>query len=398
VSALEDDIAAVARIGAVPTILRVMSQITGLRLALVARVTQDQWTACAVLDQMGFGLDVGDHVEVATTLCSRVRDTHLPVIIEHASAEPEFCDHPTPRMYGFESYIALPIFRAGGEYFGTICALDARPATLRDDRTVATIQLFAELISTQLTAEEASARDREALASERETAMLREQFIAVLGHDLRNPLSAIVTGSEFLLELPLGHTERRVLERVRSSGDRMARLIDDVMDFARGRLGGGMPVDLEPVDVAALVGQVVDEIAGSHPDRPVLVDCAHAGTARLDRPRVAQLLSNLVANAVEHSPADEPVQVAVAGGADRVEVTVRNRGAPIDPATLPRLFEPYVRAARKGARPGLGLGLYIAAEIARAHGGTIRAESSAGDGTTFTVELPRSLRPLADAG
>ena len=390
VDRLEADIAAVARIGAVPTILRVVSEITGLRFALVARVTPDSWTACAVLDRMDFGLGVGDQLDVAKTLCSQVRDTHEPIIIEHASVEPDFREHPVPRLYGLESYIAVPIFRADGEYFGNVCALDPAPATLRDEKTLGMMKLFAELISLQLTAEEDSLRDREALADERETADLREQFIAVLGHDLRNPLSAIMMSTGFLLALPQEPRQKTVLERIQGSSERMSRMIDDILDFARGRLGGGMPLDLERVDVAALVGEVVDEIAGAHPGRAVRIAPSGAGTASLDRSRVAQMLSNLVANAVEHGPAGEPVDVTVTGDADRVVLAVHNRGDPIPPEVVARLFEPYVRPQRKGPQPGLGLGLYIAAEIARAHGGSIRAASSAEDGTTFTVELPRS--------
>src|SRR5215218_6663002 len=108
---IEADIAAIARISAVPTILKVISETTGLRLALVARVTEGAWTACAVLDRMEFGLSVGDNLDVATTLCSEVRATNQAIIIEHASAEPRFCEHPTPRMYGFESYISTPLYR-----------------------------------------------------------------------------------------------------------------------------------------------------------------------------------------------------------------------------------------------------------------------------------------------
>lgn len=386
---LQADIAAVARIGAVPTILRVVSEITGLRLALVARVTRESWVACAVLDRMEFGLAVGDQLEVATTLCSEVRDSHEPIVIEHASREPAFCDHPTPKLYGLESYIAVPIFRPDGRYFGNVCALDSRPATLRDGRTLAMMKLFAELISLQLTAEEASHRDRVALADERETADLREEFIAVLGHDLRNPLSSILMSAGFLLALPQEPRQRVVLERIQGSGERMSRMIDDVMDFARGRLGGGMTLAVEPVEVDALVGQVVGEVASGHPDRAVRFAPSGAGTASLDGSRVAQMLSNLVSNAVEHGAPGEPVEISATATADRVVLAVANRGEPIPPEVIPRLFEPYVRPERAGPRPGLGLGLYIAAEIARAHGGTIRAESSAEAGTTFTVELPR---------
>lgn len=388
-SDLDRDLAAVARIGAVPTILRVISEVTGLRLALVARVTPDEWRACAVLDRMEFGLAVGDRLEVATTLCSEVRDSRQPILIEHASAEPAYCAHPTPKLYGFQSYIAVPILRPDGSYFGNVCALDAEPARLREPRTLAMMELFAELIGLQLSAEEASVRDRAALSDERETAELREQFIAVLGHDLRTPLAATLAGSGVLLERGgLDPMARTMIERINGSGRRMARLIDDIMDFARGRLGGGMPLARDAVDVEELVGQVVAEVASAHPARTLRVAAAGAGTARLDAGRVAQMLSNLVSNAVEHGAPGEPVSVAAMRDGARLRLIVTSHGQPIPPEVAARLFQPYVRA--QGARPrtGLGLGLYIAAEIARAHGGSIAVASDAAGATTFTVELP----------
>jgi len=390
-SSIEADIAAIQRIGAVPTILKVVSEATGLRLALVARVTEGSWTCCAVLDRMGFGLEVGGELEVATTLCSEVRTSQQPIVIEHASRDPEFCGHPTPRLYGFESYIATPIVRPDGRYFGNVCALDSRPTTLRDGKTLEMVKLFADLIGMQLEAEEASLRDRAALSDAQRTAELREQFIAVLGHDLRNPLTSVVTGANFLLDLQPGPTERTILERVVTSGLRMTRLIDDVLDFARGRLGGGMPIDPMEIDhVDFVVRHVVAEIAAAHPDRTIHVASNPPPTAWFDRTRVAQLLSNLVANAVEHSPPSAPVDV-VADGADGVlRLAVTSRGDVIPDDVLPHIFQPYVRGTRSVPRTGLGLGLYIASEIARAHGGAIHVTSSAEHGTTFTALLPRS--------
>jgi signal transduction histidine kinase len=385
---LDADLAAVARISAVPMILEVVSQVTGLRLALIARVTQRSWTACAVLDRMEFGLAVGDHLDVATTLCSEVRDTHEAIIIEHASREPDFSTHPTPRMYGFESYIAVPIFRPNGEYFGNVCALDSAPAALRDAKTLTMMRLFSELISLQLTVEEEAGRDREALSNERQTAELREQFIAVLGHDLRSPLSSIIAGADILLRLPQNAAHTRALERIRSSGRRMSQLIDDIMDFARGRLGGGITLKLEAVEVAGLVNDVASEIAGAHPDRVLRVAVADAGTTRLDRSRVGQMLSNLVANAVAHSAPTEPVDICVERTGAGLAFAVISRGNPIAAGVLPRLFQPYFRAGEHRTASGLGLGLYIAAEIARAHGGSIKADSTPDGATTFTVVLP----------
>jgi len=391
-SSIDADIAAIARISAVPTILKVISETTGLRLALVARVTEGTWTACAVLDRMDFGLSVGDNLEVATTLCSEVRDTLAPIIIEHASAEPAYCDHPTPRLYGFEAYIATPLFRPNGEYFGTVCALDSAPSTLRDHKTLAMFNLFAEMISQQLGVEDERDAERAALLDERRTAELREQFIAVLGHDLRSPLSSVVTGADFLLSLEPTETQRTILERILRSGTRMTRLIDDVLDFARGRLGGGMPIHpIEVTNLELVVRHVAAEVAAAHPGREIRVSCEVPATAWLDRTRIGQMLSNLVGNAVEHSPESAPVDVAVDATDAFLRFAVTSHGNVIPDEVMPRLFQPYVRGTGTQPRTGLGLGLYITSEIARAHGGAIHVSSSQETGTTFTALIPRTL-------
>jgi signal transduction histidine kinase len=388
------DIAAVARISAVPTILEVVSESTGLRLALVARVTRNEWTACATLDRMSFGLNVGDKLEVTTTLCSEVRDSQQPIVIEHASQDPAFCRHPTPVMYGFESYMAFPIYRATGEYFGNLCALDSVPARLRDEKTISMMKLFAELISLQLTAEEEHTRDRAALFEERQSAQDREEFIAVLAHDLKTPLTAVVSGSEFLLLDPMPPVHTDMLRRIRDSGKRVVRLVDDLLDFARGRFGRGIDLALEETgDVDRLVRHVVAEVAMTAPSRVIRMSGQIEGAAQIDQSRVSQLVSNLIGNAVDHGPEDEPVDVALSSTPATIVVTVVNGGEPIAADVAGKLFHPFYRgnhASGQSSR-GLGLGLFIASGIARAHGGTITLSSTAEHGTAFTMELPRSV-------
>ncbi|HBM07244.1 MAG TPA: histidine kinase, partial [Pseudomonas sp.] len=119
---ITDDISAISRINAVPAILRVISETTGLRFAAVARVTEDSWTACAVLDRTNFGLQVGGELDVTTTLCHEIRASHETIIISKVSEDGRYCNHHTPKMYGFESYISTPVFRTDGSFFGTVCA------------------------------------------------------------------------------------------------------------------------------------------------------------------------------------------------------------------------------------------------------------------------------------
>ena len=383
-------IAAVGRIGAVPTMLRVITEITGLRLALVARVTDTRWTCCAVNDELQFGLDPGGELDVATTLCAEVRDARAPIVISHASQDPTYCEHPTPKMYSFESYISVPIFLPDGAYFGTVCALDSRPVDLSPPRTLSMFELFAELVGVQLAADAAQEATSQALLDAREASELREQFIAVLGHDLRSPLQAISLGAALLEGSDLPSSATSVARRIGRSAARIGQLIDDVVDFARGRLGGGIalaPSHIE--DVTAVLRPVVDEQRAVHPDRRVELRVDGTGPMNGDPVRLAQLLQNLVANALVHSPPGAPVEVSIRTTRTSLILSVMNGGPAIPEAVRARMFEPY-RRGTKSSPGGLGLGLYIASQIASSHGGVIDVTSVDG-ATTMTCTIPRGL-------
>jgi two-component sensor histidine kinase len=185
--AVQDDSAAVeavGRINAVLSILELVLDSTGLGFGAVARVTETSWTACAVLDRIGFGLPVGGTLEVATTFCSEIRASSTPIVIDQASRDAVYCAHRTPKMYGFESYIAVPIILRSGEVFGTICALDPKPAKLSDPKTLKTLQLFAELIGSQLELDETLADQRKAITHQ--TLLINE-----LNHRVKNTLATV---------------------------------------------------------------------------------------------------------------------------------------------------------------------------------------------------------------
>jgi signal transduction histidine kinase len=383
------DIAMIGRLSAVPSILEIVSATTGLRFAAVARVTEDSWTACAVLDKIGFGLTVGDELEVTTTLCHEIRAIHTPIVIEKASEDLVYRGHPTPRIYGFESYLSVPIIRRSGEMFGTICALDPLPAKLRDGKILEMVQLHAELIAAQIDVEEQLVQSHTALASAVETAALREQFIAVLGHDLRNPLFSIISGMRLLERGPAVERSPAILRQMQQSATRMSGLIDDILDFARGRLGGGIPVERREVDdLGRRLDEVVAELQASHPGRVIRSRIDLPGRVHCDPGRIGQLLSNLLANALVHGAHDRPVEVRAGREDGNFILAVTNRGPVIPPSTMARMFLPYHRPAAGAPQQGLGLGLYIASEIARSHGGEITVRSTEETGTTFTVTCP----------
>ena len=384
----QDDIDAVTAIPAVRTILDVCCQVTGMGFSAVARVTEDRWIVCAVRDTIEFGLKPGGELKVETTICDQIRKSHEGVAIDEVSRSAIYYGHPTPAMYGFESYISMPIFLPNGEFFGTLCAIDPRPAKVETPEIVNMFKLFAELIAFHIDAHQKLARSEATLDTERSGSELREQFIAVLGHDLRNPLASIDAGARMLgRQGDLNPKSREILGLMQSTVLRMSKLVDNVLDFARGRLGGGVPLNRERGrPVADTLEQVLQETRSASPERVINSRIDAPAGVDVDHARLAQLFSNLLGNAVHHGAPDQPIVVEAKTADGEFVLAVANGGEPIPAATLERLFQPFYRG-KTGGGQGLGLGLFIASEIALAHGGLISVNSNA-DETRFTFRMP----------
>ncbi|RZK51058.1 MAG: GAF domain-containing protein, partial [Pedobacter sp.] len=194
----EEDIKNINQIPAVANILEVICGATGMGFAAVARVTPDRWIACAVNDKINFGLGVGGELKVETTICHEIRQHKQVVAIDHVAEDPFYKDHPTPLMYGLQSYISIPILLKNGTLFGTLCAIDPKPAFVNNEKTIKMFALFAELIAFHLDTLMQLNRTERKLQQEQKNAVLREQFIAMLGHDLRNPVHAIANATQLL--------------------------------------------------------------------------------------------------------------------------------------------------------------------------------------------------------
>lgn len=296
---------------------------------------------------------------------------------------------PLLRMQGFFNEFAIEMVTAAGEPMQMICnALEGRDA---DGKPLFT--RFALLKATDrrryeqelLAAREAA---RISLANERETSELREQFIAVLGHDLRNPLASISAGARILGRDAKTEREHQVAAMLQTTVMRMAGLIDNVLDFARGRLGGGITLDrdarkpLEPV-----LHQVIDELRLSSPGRQIEAEYAIDSPVDCDRTRIGQLVSNLVGNALSHGATNQPVRVRAETRDGLFKLSVANAGDPIPEAAMEKLFEPFFRGEVRASRQGLGLGLHIASQIAQAHEGVLTVTSTPEE-TRFTFEMP----------
>jgi len=385
---LKADIDAIQQIGAVPKILDVVSRLTGMGFVAVARVTSDRWVCCAVRDNIRFGLEPGSELRVETTICNEIRQHGETVFIDDAQTDEVFRRHPTPAMYGFRSYISAPIVLADGEIWGTLCAIDPRPRDLGSPEILGSFQLLGELIASQLELNRRFEQSQADLMDERRTAELREQFIGVLGHDLRNPLASVDAGMRVLLKnLDTGKAPE-IISMVQKSVMRMAGLVDNIMDFARGRLGGGLTVKRDAKQpLAPVLEQVIDELEMAWPAITIERDIGFDEPVNCDRGKIGQLFSNLLGNAITYGDSEQPIRVTAkttAGGS--FELSVTNHGAPILPEAMPKLFKPYSRGDHPGQQ-GLGLGLFIASEIARAHQGTLTADSTA-EATTFVFTLP----------
>jgi sigma-B regulation protein RsbU (phosphoserine phosphatase) len=252
-----------------------------------------------------------------------------------------------------------------------------------------------ELVEARKAAEQAQRRLQELnahteahLLGERMTSSLREQFIAVLGHDLRNPLAAIDGGMRLLEGTPLNDKAKSIVGLVQNSVARMASLIDDVMDFARGRLGGGLALDRnsdEPIE--PLLRHVIAELQTVAPDRVIEFTSTVTEPVDCDRRRVGQLVSNLLGNALTHGAADSAIRITADTADGIFMLTIANAGDPIPAAMLETIFEPFARGAHRPSLQGLGLGLYISHQIATAHGGTLEVVSTAAE-TRFIYKMP----------
>ena len=224
----------------------------------------------------------------------------------------------------------------------------------------------------------------------------KELFLAILGHDLRNPLDAIRMSSSFMLEThELKEPHLTLTSRIASSATRMNNLVGDLLDFTRSRLGGGIPIVRADMNMGKAVHDVVDEIKAAHPRRTIQVDARGTLHGKWDCPRMTQVLTNLIRNALEHGSERSIVAVHVQGDDKEVTIAVHNRGPAIPAEQLNGLFNPMKSQEATGSLTSsgsgnLGLGLYIAERIVNAHHGRIDVASSEDLGTTFTIHLPRT--------
>lgn len=297
---------------------------------------------------------------------------------------------PLLRLQSFVNEVAFDLRKVDGSTMPIIAnAAEKRDAAGRHILT--RITLFKALERRRYERSLVDARDKaESAASvETENAALREQFIAVLGHDLRNPLAAIAAGVRLLeMNEPSGERGRRIVGQMDASIARANALVANLMDFARGRLGGGLTLNRDADQpLTPILEQVVSEIRAIAPDREIVASFSIAEPVNCDRGRIAQLASNLLANALAHGAKDAPIEIVAKTEEGRLILSVCNGGVPFTPEAHAQLFQPFFRGAVRPSQQGLGLGLFIVNEIAKAHGGAMDVTSSE-ERTQFTFTMP----------
>ncbi len=339
------------------------------------------------MDEVNFGLAAGDEIEIQSTFCQSVRATGQRVMFSDVATDDVYRAHPLAVNFGIVSYASIPIYRSDGSFFGTLCAIDTEPREVKHPRVVAMLEMFANVISQSLETEEQLAAQQLLLQKEQELAQIQEEFVAVLGHDLRNPVAAFGAGLRQLEKAPQTGRTATILPLMRASLHRMNELIDNIMMHAKSRLGGGIRISATPnAPLAEAITQVIEEIRLAAPDYEIVSELAFNRPVHCDTARIAQAVSNLLSNATNHGTPGSVIRVQGTQTEDECVITVSNQGEAI-PEDLKRdLFRPFQRG-QKAKSEGLGLGLFIASSIALSHNG--RIDVMCQDGTTaFALAVP----------
>jgi PAS domain S-box-containing protein len=295
----------------------------------------------------------------------------------------------------FEAIAHLPLRASDGSIRGVLSLGYAQPHHFNDDERTY-ITLLAEQLAQALERARLYESERTAREEAERVRRLQETLMSVVGHDLRTPITSIATGAHLVLTRGgLGEQQAATIGRIARAADRVRGIIRDLVDFGRARRGGALTVERKETRIDELCERVTAEIRQAHPACSVeLASCGEV-VSSVDPGRIAQVMSNLIGNAVQHGRG-APVRVTVDGAPDAVILQVWNGGPPIPPAERPHLFEAFKRSSSSGGDQGsLGLGLFIVHEVVKAHGGTVEVQSDAERGTAFTVRLPRATLDLA---
>ncbi len=427
----KQDISNIENISIVPNLLNVICQTTGMGFAAIARVTEDRWITCSVQDNVLFGLKPGDELKIKTTICDEIRQNPKPVIIDNVSEDKDYHDHHTPAMYKLQSYISVPIMRQDGTFFGTLCAIDPKPNSLKEFKIREMFNLFAELISFHLAAIEQKLESKKIL--EEKTNLLEktqvekneaeklnsdfkkklieknlslekmnselEAFNYISSHDLQEPLRKIQLFTDTIEREEAGNLSEKsktAFHKIKTSAFRMQNLINDLLIYSKTKFDDRK---FEVKDLNIITKDVIEDLTNEFENKNVLFDIQKLGKLSVIEFQFRQLLYNLINNSLKFASPDRDLIITVSGEITNGEleklsplskyykITISDNGIGFDPLYSERIFGLFQALHTKPLK-STGIGLTIVKRIVENHHGFIRAEGVLNQGAKFDIFIP----------
>jgi len=418
---IQQDIEAVAQIPIINSLLDVVCQTTGMGFAAIARVTEDRWVTCGVRDDIAFGLKPGDELQVRTTICNEIRHSQKAVVIDHVKEDPAFCDHHTPAMYGFQSYISVPIIRKDGSFFGTLCAIDPNPNKLNTPKIIGMFNLFSDLISFHLNALD-EMRLQKTFSDELEKQVMErtvdledkvielartnkelQSFAYISSHDLQEPLRKIQSFAARIMELEQKNLTDKTKDyflRMQSAANRMQSLIEDLLAYSRTNTSERK---FEVVNLDKVLDEVKSDLAEELEHVNGVIEKGEMCDVKIIPFQFRQLLHNLVTNSLKfYHPGTTPMMTIyceVGKGSTfpheklvpdlkYCHISFQDNGIGFEQEYSDKIFELFQRLHGKLDYQGTGIGLAIVKKIVENHHGFISASSEPGKGARFDIYIP----------
>lgn len=421
----------------IPKLLSVICQTTGMGFAAVARVTEDRWITCASEDHLEFGLKPGDELQVKTTICDSIRDDRKAVVIDNVSEDPDYHDHHTPAMYNLQSYISMPIIRKDGSFFGTLCAIDPKPNSLKTFKVTEMFTLFADLISFHIEAIE-EAVESETMLQEKSTLLEKtknqkneaeksksdvekklieknislekmnselEAFNYISSHDLQEPLRKIQLFTDLIENGEsenLSEKGKHAFHKIRFSAYRMQNLINDLLTYSKTKFDERK---FETKDLNIILKDVIDDLTEEIQEKKVKFAIENLGQLSIIEFQFRQLLYNLISNSIKFSKPEKELTITISSkkinslesdfpkltpNTEYYSISVADNGIGFDQVYNERIFGLF-QALHTKTTKSTGIGLTIVKRIVENHKGFIKAKGILNEGATFEIFLPVNM-------
>jgi signal transduction histidine kinase len=405
---LARDVERIQSLSIVPSILELICRVTGMGFSAVARVTEDKWIACAVKDEINFGLKPGGELKLETTICNEIRGHGQPVVIDEVAADDNFCNHHTPKMYGFQSYISIPILLKDGTFFGTLCAIDPRPFPLKNSNMVTMFNLFADLISYHLLSQDVLEAKEDLLKHTRlrlqDSMEDIRQFEQISRHHLQEPLRKMRIYSDKLIhhsDLPQDDKRNELALKISSLARDFSDMIGQLSDFTDLN---GLSQQFQVVDLNEILFAVMSKLRLKIEDKKAIISADVLHTVYGIPQQISQLFYHLLGNALHFSGEGvSPIITLSSRELTKEELTkldelnpslrycgisFSDNGPGIEGSQLESIFRLFSRLNTRSQGDGFGMGLPLVKKIVLNHRGAIRVRSTVGSGSVFTVVLP----------